>query len=240
MKPRICILLNSIDDFDFNELLKHYLPAEKFEVAIAEHFPDNPLAYALIVPWSYKKVIKNAEQAGNVVVIHSSDLPDGKGWAPIYHAFSEQKNEYVMSAIYAVDEVDAGDIIAQVRFNIVPEYTAGFIKCLDNELSLLVINKILEQWSNQKPLAVRQIGQESYRKRRYPSDNEVDLSQPLQCSLSHLRGVEADSPAFFYFENIKYLIEVRPEKVPCNPKDVTITFPALSKTELWCDWYDPA
>ncbi len=239
MKPRICILLNSTDDFDFNELLKHYLPAEQFEVEMAEHFPDNPLAYELIVPWNYKKVIKEAEQAGNVVVIHSSDLPDGKGWAPIYHAFSEQKNEYVMSAIYAVDEVDAGDIIVQVRFGIEPNYTAGFIRHLDNELSLLIIRKILAQWPNQKPLAVRQIGQESYHKHRYPLDNEINLSQSLEFLLPHLRGVEAHSPAFFYFENIKYLIEVRPEKVPCKPKDVTITFPALSKTELWCDWYDP-
>ena len=240
MRPRICILLNSLDNYDFDELLKHYLPAEKFEVEIAEHFPDNPLAYSLIVPWSYKKIIKNAEQAANVVVIHSSDLPDGKGWAPIYHAFSEQKNEYVMSAIYAVGKVDAGDIIAQVKFNIGPDYTAGFIRSLDNELSLLIIQKILEKWPNQKPLAVRQIGKSSHRKRRYPHDNEINLSQSLEFLLPHLRGVETCSPAFFYYKNIKYLIEVRPEKVPCNPTDVTISFPGLSKTELWCDWYDPA
>lgn len=236
MTPRVCILLNSLDEYDFEEALHRYLPTDRFEVTIAETFPDDPLKYQLIVPWSYRKIIKQAEQAGNVVVIHSSDLPEGRGWAPIYYAFSEQKSEYVISGIFAANEVDTGDVIVRARFKIAAEYTAPFIRMVDEELSLLLIAGILEQWPEGNPKGVRQVGLGSYRPRRYPRDNEVDISKPLEKLLPHLRGVESKSPAFFFYNEVKYMIEIRPESAPNKPGQVIIEYPALNKIEIWGGW----
>jgi methionyl-tRNA formyltransferase len=238
MKPHVCILLNRVGEFDFEEAVHRYLPADKFEVTIAETFPEDPSKYRLILPWNYRKIIKNATRAGNVVVMHSSDLPEGRGWAPIYYAFSEQKSEHVISGILAAEEVDTGDVIVRARFPIEAGYTAPFIRSLDNELSVVLVAKILEHWPDGDPVGVRQVGLGSYRPRRYPSDNEIDLSRPLIEVLPHLRGVESASPAFFCYENVKYLIEVRPEVGPRNPGKVTIEYPALNIVEIWRGWHD--
>jgi methionyl-tRNA formyltransferase len=236
MNSRICILLNSLAEFDFAELLHRYLPTDRFEVTIAESFPADPTKFQLIVPWSYRKIIKQAGQAGNVLVIHSSDLPEGRGWAPIYHTFNEQKAEYVISAILATDDVDTGDVIVRARFPLEARHTASFIRKLDEELSLILIAKIAERWPEGKPAGVKQIGAGSYRVKRYPGDNEIDINKPLRALLPHLRGVEQTSPAFFFYNDVKYLIEIRPESAPNKPEQVMIEYPALNKVETWTEW----
>ena len=235
---RVCILVNSLDEFDFEDLLLHYLPPDRFEVTIAETFPEDHSTYRLIVLWSYRKILKQAERAGNVILMHSSDLPEGRGWAPIYYAFGEQKSEFVVSCIFAADSVDTGDVIMRAGFPMEAGYTASFIREIDEELSLLLIAKIFEHWPDSGPAGVKQIGSGSYRPRRYPSDNEIDPSRPLLELLPHLRGVEAESPAFFHYHNVKYLIEIRPESRPPKPERVTIDYPALGKVEVWSGWHD--
>jgi methionyl-tRNA formyltransferase len=233
MNSRICILLNKLEEFDFETLLNRYLPRERFKVEITDTFPDRPLDYRLIVPWNYRKIIKQAERFGNVVVMHSSNLPEGRGWAPIYSAFREQKTEYVISGIFAADEVDAGDIIIRARFPLESGHTAPFIREVDNEISLVLIAKILEKWPGGTIKAIKQSGAGSYRARRLTQDNEVDINKTLEDLLPHLRGVESNNPAFFYFNGLKYLIEVRPELEPVFPKQVTIEYPGLNETEIW-------
>jgi len=236
MKPRICILLNNFDEFVFEELLHRYLPADRCEVTIAESFPDDSAKFQLIVPWSYRKIINQAEEACNVVIMHSSDLPEGRGWAPVYHAFKEQKSEYVISGIFAANEVDTGDVIVRARFPMEVGYTASFLRKIDEELSLLLVARILEQWPEGNLTGVKQSGSISYRRRRYPRDNEIDISKSLESLLPHLRGVEAKSPAFFLYNDVKYLIEIRPESAPNKPEHVTIEYPALNKVEIWTGW----
>lgn len=233
MNPRICILLNKLEEFDFEATLNLYLPRERFEVEIAEIFPRRPMDYRLIVSWNYRKIIKQAEQAGNVVVMHSSNLPEGRGWAPIYYSFREQQPEYVISGIFAADEVDAGDVIVRARFPIEAGHTAPFIREVDKEISLMLIARILEKWPNGNIKAVKQSGVGSYRGRRSPQENEVNINETLKDILPHLRGVEPNSPAFFFFNGMKYLIEVRPELAPVFPKQVTIEYPGLNEIEKW-------
>lgn len=233
MNPRICILLNNLKDFDFESLLCRYLPKDKFEVEVAEIFPERPSDYQLIIPWSYRKVIEQASQAGNVVIMHSSNLPDGRGWAPIYHSFIENSPHYVISGIFASDKVDTGDVIVRAHFDVSPGYTAPFIREVDKEISLLLIAKILEKWPNGNIKAIKQFGVGSYRPRRTPQDNEVDIKEKLEDLLPHLRGVEKSSPAFFYYQGIKYLIEVFPELKPDFPERITIEYPGLNEVEVW-------
>jgi methionyl-tRNA formyltransferase len=236
MNPRICILLNSLAEFDFQEVLHRHLPADVFDVTIAETFPSDPSKFQLIVPWNYRNIIENATQAGNIIVMHAAELPQGRGWAPIYHTFFEQQSEYVISGIVAANKVDTGDIIVRARFPMKAEYTAPFIRKIDEELSLLLIAGIVTQWPEGNPAGVKQSGIGSYRARRYPRDSEVDISKPLETLIPHLRGVESKSPAFFFYNNVKYLLEIRPEFAPSKPAQVTIEYPALNKVEIWEEW----
>ncbi|MEI8155482.1 MAG: formyltransferase family protein [Burkholderiales bacterium] len=238
MNHRVCILLNSLSEYDFQELVDRYLPADSFDVSIADIFPIDPSQFDLIVPWSYRKILGQAKAAGNVVVFHSSDLPDGRGWAPIYYSFVEQKDEYVISGILAADEVDTGDIIVRARFPIEAGYTATFLRKIDEVLSLVLIAGVLQHWPDSSPTGVPQGGGGSFRSRRHASDNEIDITKPLAEFLPHLRGVEHNNPAFFVYEKIKYRIEIRPDFEPNRPQAVVIEYPAIGIIETWADWHD--
>ena len=236
MNPRICFLLNSLEEFCFQEQLNLYLPRDKFDVTITETFPDDPLKYQLIVPWNYRKIIKQAEEFGNIVVMHSSNLPEGRGWAPVYYSFIEKKSEYYISGILAANEVDTGDIIVQARFPIKDEYTAPFIRVLDEELSLLLVAKILEHWPEGNLVGRKQVGNGSYRNRRYPINNQINIKDSIEKLLPHLRGVEQKSPAFFIYNDVKYFINVLLEISPNKPEKVIIEYPSLNKVEIWEGW----
>ena len=123
-------------------------------------------------------------------------------------------------------------------FPIEAGYTATFVRALDKELSLVLAAKILENWPDGAFAGVKQAGCGSFRPRRHPADNQIDPSASLIEMLPHLRGVEPDSPAFFLYKGVKYLIQVRPEVVPCRPRQVTIEYPALNKVEIWRGWHD--
>ncbi|EOB2070111.1 formyltransferase family protein [Campylobacter coli] len=51
------------------------------------------------------------------IVIHASNLPQGKGWSPFFHQVIEGKNEITFSLFEADDKVDNGDIYLQKTLN---------------------------------------------------------------------------------------------------------------------------
>jgi len=229
MRISVCILLNHEYNFDYLQLIEEYLPCLKFNVEIKKEFPEEHNRYQLIVALSYQKIIKNVSQYKNVVIIHSSDLPKGRGWGAIYYSFAEKLSSYVVTVLFANEVVDAGHIIAQARFPIKADYTAPFLRSLDFKVSLILISKILERWPNGDYVGKEQIGNPSYRKKRIPNDNVCDSNENLYSLMPHLRGCEAAHPAFFYFNNVKYLIEVRPEISPSFPDELIIEFPGLNE-----------
>ena len=238
MKPRILILVNQLEEFDFEKELNYYLPPDRFDVSIAGSFPGDAAKFDLIFPFNYRKIIKGASLAGNIIVMHASELPEGRGWAPIYYTFSKNKNEYVVSGIFAAEDFDSGDIIIRARIKIAPGYTAHFIRAIDKEIFLLLIAKIFEQWPKGNPVGIKQMGFPSYYPRRHPKDNEIDINKPLINLIPHLRGTEPQHPAFFFYEGEKYLIGITPESVPKKPCQVTIEYPNINKIEIgevWCD-----
>lgn len=232
-KHRICILLNKLEEYDFDDLIKRYLPLEKFDVKIVDIFPDNSSYYDLIIPWNYRKVLKNVNNCKNIIIFHSSDLPEGKGWAPLYYSFREELANYTISCIFAHEKVDEGNIILKASFPILPEYTATFLRKVDSELSCLLIKRILDKWPKGNISSVAQKADGNFRTRRFPHDNKINTNHSIKQLLPHLRGVEKYSPAFFVHEGIEFVIEVYPKHQPDFPKKIKICYAGERKHEFW-------
>lgn len=233
---QICFLVNNFDEFNFSDALERYLPSSLFDIKIVSTFPDDPLSFDLIIPWSFRRKIDQIEDLNNIVIIHSSDLPAGRGWAPIYNSIKSGQKEFVITAIVASREVDAGDIVMRARFPIFDDYTASFIRNLDIELSLVMIDKILKNWPDGQIVGISQVGEVTYNPRRRPFENQINITNTIQELMPHLRGVESSAPAFFFYNGIKYLIEIMPEIAPNKPAKVIFEYPALKKIEVWSDW----
>ncbi len=218
---KIFFVVNSIKEVDFENLIAKYLP--KVDVKIGESLPKNAKKYDLIVLWSYKKIIKNLPKENNVILFHSSDLPKGKGWAPIYYSIVSKQKYFTISGIIANEKVDSGDIIVKARFKIQDDYTAEFLRKLDNEISVMLVSKILKKMKGLVK-GEKQISLGDTYPRRYEKDNLIDVKLPFKQIINHIRACEEKHPAFFYVNKTKYIIRIEPDIKPDFPNDLEIEF----------------
>lgn len=218
MKQKIFFLLNDFSEFTFQEYIKKYL--KNIDVTLGTIFPENPEKYSLIILWSYRQILKNVENQNNVILFHSTDLPKGKGWAPIYYTIFNNEKFFTISGISASNKVDSGKIIVKAKFKILPNYTAEYIRKWDEEISIILTKMILKKIKNTKISGIPQKGNITYYKKRVPEDNEF----PSKNLLNHLRACEKNHPAFFYYKNEKFFVTIKPENEPKFPKDLKINF----------------
>ena len=219
---KIYFLLNHVYDFNAQEFCKKHIGDHEISYGIV--LPNNPEFFDLIIPWNYKKILRDCK-LHNVIIFHSSDLPKGKGWAPIFNVFHRQLEEYVISAIFLDEEVDSGNIIAQCRFKMRNTYTAEFIRRIDEEVTIMMIAEILKKMKEKELTGSKQDKkQETYYARRYPRDNEVDINSTLARLVPFLKGCEKNHPSFFYYKGDKFTISITPSIPPLMPDDLDITF----------------
>lgn len=219
---RICFLVNALAEVDFLPLLGQYLPGCLW--AFAETLPEDWEHFDLVVPWNYRRRISLPGENRNVVVFHASDLPEGRGWAPLYHTFAERLEQYTLTAILIDEGIDTGDIVAKARFKIQGNHTATFVREWDTHITLRLIAELLGRFDGRRLRGIRQPAEGCYRPRRHPEDSRVDLSKPLAELIPHLRGVEDRHPAFFDYEGHRYRLKLQPEVEPAFPTDLQFEF----------------
>jgi methionyl-tRNA formyltransferase len=223
MTNRIFFVVNRLEDFDFPELLRKYLSGFVFD--IGESPPPQPCAYALVVLWNYQKIVSDLPEPNNIVVFHGSDLPDGRGWAPIFYAISEEHAEYCITGILAAPEVDRGDVLVKARFPLKPEYTASDLRRFDREISIRLVFEIVSRFSGRALKGSPQHGEGSYRPRRRLSDNELGPDKTLAELIPILRAAEDQHPTFFRHAGKIFRVRIEPEQPAEFPDNVEISFP---------------
>lgn len=219
---KVFFLVNSILEWDLNNLVKKYF--DNVAVSIGEVFPPSSDDYDLIIFWAYRRIVQNVGNKRNIILFHSSDLPKGRGWAPLYYAFSRKDKYYTISGILPADKVDSGEIIVKARFQIKDYYTAEMIRKWDYEIGLMLIRDILINFDQRELSGIPQDGEASYYERRQPKDNEIPLNKPLNDLIPHLRGCEERHPAFFYYNDVRYNIRIEPDMMVDFPDDLIITY----------------
>jgi methionyl-tRNA formyltransferase len=225
MVTRVFFLLNTLVEFNFGEFLARHL--SEYQVSLGTELPPHPEDYRLIILWSYRRILREIPATNNVILFHSSDLPDGKGWAPIYHAIADGHASYVISGVFAAPQVDSGNVIVKARFGIRPEHTAAALRRFDEEISIMLVAKILQTYKSTEVVGMPQSGHESFRLRRRPESNEIDVDKTFRELIPHLRACEERSPAYFLLQGCRYLVSVRPDREPTFPQDLEISFPGL-------------
>lgn len=215
-------VVNNIVDFDFGHLVAKHL--DDCSISVGTQLPAHSEEYDLIVLWNYRKKIAVPESSRNIVVFHGANLPEGRGFAPIYNSIAKGLEKYTLSGIFAADEVDQGDIIVQASFTIDDHYVAADLRRWDTEISLMLTRLMLERLDAGPLRGKPQEGIASWWPRRRPEDNEIDIRQPFSQLIPHLRACEEGHPAFFMLNGVKYLVQVKPEAYPDFPSDLEIVF----------------
>lgn len=159
---------------------------------------------------SYHKIIEEKYLKNNMhnIVIHASNLPKGKGWAPMFWQILEGKNNIPFTMFEASSGVDDGD------FYIKSSLTLNGYE-LNEELrmkqALHIIDMCLEfinNYSNYK-IPIPQNGEETFYAKRDAKDSLLDINKTIKEQFNLLRIVDNKNyPAFFEINGHRYILKI--------------------------------
>ena len=170
---------------------------------------DEVLDFDIVFLLGYTKILSNEFLQRNklTLVVHESDLPKGKGFAPIQWQLLEGQSEIKVSLIEATDNVDSGDIFLQsiITFDGTEIYEE--IREKQAIATINIISEFLKLYPN--ITRTKQVGNETFYPKRKSADGELDISKTLQENFNLLRVGNNDAwPSFFYFKGVKYVLKI--------------------------------
>jgi methionyl-tRNA formyltransferase len=141
------------------------------------------------------------------LVVHESDLPRGKGWAPLFWQILEGKNKIPLVLFEAAANVDGGDIYIKDYIVLEGSELHDEIRRLQAEKTIEMCLRFLEDYQSLTP--IKQSGQETYYAKRTPQDSQLDVDKSIGEQFNLLRIVNnQEFPAFFCHKNHKYIIHI--------------------------------
>ena len=140
--------------------------------------------------------------------LHGSLLPKYRGCAPLNWAIANGESETGMTLHRMIEQVDAGEIIAQRRVDISESDTAVTLHHKLCHLAEALLQDTLPALIKGNYIASAQDdSQATYVRRRSPQDGKLDWSQPAKTLHNLVRAVTSPWPgAFSYVGNQSFII----------------------------------
>jgi methionyl-tRNA formyltransferase len=140
------------------------------------------------------------------LVMHASDLPQGRGWSPHIWQVVEGKSAITVSVLSAEDPVDSGAIWAQRTFDLGGHELAAEINEALFQTEMTLMEHVINNFSSIRPRDQPAAGATYYR-RRTPDDSRLDPSKTIAEQFDLLRVADPTRyPAFMDFRGHRYRI----------------------------------
>jgi len=144
------------------------------------------------------------------LVLHASDLPDGKGWSPHVWQILEGKEKITLSLIEAEDNLDSGDIWHKVLVNIPKHSDFEEINELLFSAEMELVDFAIKNFETLKPIKQKKIKNIVVYKKREPNDSEIKPDMSIKDQFDLLRISDPHNyPAFFKLYGHKYKIWIK-------------------------------
>jgi len=143
------------------------------------------------------------------LVVHESDLPKGRGFAPISWQILEGKSRIAVCLIEAKDMADSGEIWLKEYIDLDGTELCQEWRHLQGEKTIEICLKFCDQQGSLS--ATSQSGSPTFYKRRSPKDSKLDPNKTIAEQFNLFRVVDNhDYPAFFTHNGRKYQLEIKP------------------------------
>lgn len=192
------------------EQFKSFLQNLNYTVNLIDYndeIPQGNIAFYLSYPRILTK--KELQQHKNNIIVHASNLPQGKGWSPATWLILENQNIIPLTLFEANERIDSGKIYAQSFVEL------SGTELFDNwkkQLGIAIIDlckKFICSYPEILQQAKEQEGESSYYPKRTCKDSELDIHKTIADQFNLLRVVDNEHyPAFFYKNNKKYIIKI--------------------------------
>ena len=196
------------------EKLVKILKQKKFQAQLFFDHKEVTNEYQIVFIASYHKIIdkKYLKQHKYNLVVHGSNLPKGKGWAPIFWQVIEGKNKIPIVLFEATEAVDAGKIYLKDYIKLTGTELQKEIRKLQAQKTIELYLKFLGEFEKLKPK--KQIGTSTFYPKRNSKNSELNINQSIKKQFNLLRTVNnKDFPAFFVIKNQKYIVKIYKEQL---------------------------
>lgn len=151
------------------------------------------LAPELIVVAAYGRILPNSileYPAKGCINVHSSLLPKFRGAAPIHWAVVSGETETGVTIMHMAQELDAGDIIDQIRTPIDPDESVETVHDRLAELGGKILVEVVEKIANGTATRTPQDGtQATYAPMLSRELSNIDWTQPAKAIHDKIRGL---------------------------------------------------
>ena len=166
----------------------------------------------------------------HTIVVHASDLPRGKGFAPLQWQILEGKQEIVVTLLEAVAAVDAGPYYLKtiLRFDGTELHDE-----LRHKLGIAIIEMCVDFVARPDTLKpIRQEGEGSVYRRRTEKDDELDVSKSIGEQFNHFRVADNERcPLYFRHLGQKYIVKIYKDSSAASKVPTLTTQPDTSEDD---------
>jgi len=145
----------------------------------------------------------------HVLVVHASDVPEGRGWSPHIWNIIEGKEDIVVSLIEASKQVDSGDVWKKYHYQIPRHFLYEEIIAIVNQAHLDLMDFALENHKTVQPVPQDRNVTPTYFPKRSPRDSEIFADKSIEEQFDILRvSDEIRFPAFFRLRGKRFKITI--------------------------------
>lgn len=196
-----------------NDWLSQYFPkALKASQTFNAHIfyeEEKIRGFDVVFVLGYTKVLKGEILSSNnlLLVVHESELPEGRGFAPVQWQILEGKSDITVCLLEISDEVDAGNIFGKMVLSLDGSELYEEIRKKQAVITFELISRFLERYPNIN--FQTQQGKPTFYRRRNPSDSQLDLDKTIRDQFNLLRICNnKDWPAYFELHGVRYTIKI--------------------------------
>jgi methionyl-tRNA formyltransferase len=146
------------------------------------------------------------------LVLHASNLPQGRGWSPHIWSIIEGVNLITVSLIEAKEPVDSGAIWLQEKFKLEGHELLSEINDILYNVECSLMTQAVEKINGIIP--IQQQGCPGlYLRKRTQEDSRMDPNKTIAEQFDLLRVVDSKRfPAFFDYRGKRYLIKIEKDE----------------------------
>jgi methionyl-tRNA formyltransferase len=143
------------------------------------------------------------------LVIHESDLPQGKGWSPLTWQILEGKNQIPITLFEATEAVDAGKIYIKDKMQFNGTELIDELRKIQAETSIKMCIDFIDKYPEIIKQGKEQQGDSTFYKRRNPEDSRLNPDKTIREQFNLLRVADNENyPAFFEIDGKKYKLKI--------------------------------
>lgn len=210
------IILHSANPQNINDLFFQYESrndisiienSEQLMKKLTEFSPD------VIISIGWRRILRSEffDSFKNIKLInvHPAILPDYKGYHTEPYVIINNEKEHGITAHFLTQELDAGDIILQMRFPINEFSTVKSIKKEIEYVAPVFFDRLFQFIEMKEVPSLKQSGATKIiAPKRTPEDSEINSKETLEQLYHAIRACDPDDyPAYFYYNKEKIYIK---------------------------------